>query len=173
LFYWVFWHGTEIAKQFSAMQAAQYLLPVRARFLVLLAVICAASLQAGEVALAAVPVISGPPQSIGGSFLRVTGSVVFVIGLFLSAIWLFKNWQRITVRGGQVQNLRVLEVKSLGPRNAVYVIGYQRERLLLSSTPAGVSLLAHLPEADACEPGGATVPVSFAQALVQTLSHKS
>ena len=155
------------------MQFAQYLSPIRAPFVLAFTAISAFSLQAGEVAFPPMPVISGPSPSMAGSFLRVGGSVVFVIALFLSAIWLFKNWQKITVRGGQVQNLRVLEVKSLGPRNAVYVIGYQRERLLLSSSPAGVALVAHLPEADPSESNGATIPVSFAQALVQTLSHKS
>jgi len=98
---------------------------------------------------------------------------MLVIALFLGAIWLFKNWQRITVRGGHVQNLRVLEAKSLGPRNAVYVVGYQRERLLLSSGPSGVTLVAHLPEADASESANAPASLSFSQALMQALTHKA
>ncbi|MDB6039079.1 MAG: hypothetical protein JWM99_2920 [Verrucomicrobiales bacterium] len=155
------------------MQSSHYQSSLGVRFVAFFLLIFGVSLQASEFAPSLTPPITLPSQSIAGSFLRVGGSVIFVIALFLSAIWLFKNWQRVTVRGGQVQNLRVLEVKSLGPRNTVYVIGYQRERLLLSSSPAGVNLIAHLPEGDASETSNSTVPVSFAQALVQTLSHKS
>ena len=155
------------------MQFSHYQSSFASRFVSFILLICGASLQAGEFSSTLTPPVALPSQSIAGSFLRVGGSVIFVIALFLSAIWLFKNWQKITVRGGQVQNLRVLEVKSLGPRNTVYVIGYQRERLLLSSSPTGVNLIAHLPEGDASETSNSTVPVSFAQALVQTLSHKS
>src|SRR5882724_4710039 len=80
-----------------------------------LVVLFAISSSAAEFAPAIQPMPSVPPQSVTSSFLRVGGSVMLVIALFLGAIWLFKNWQRITVRGGHVQNLRVLEAKSLGP----------------------------------------------------------
>src|SRR5690349_6093354 len=92
--------------------------PIRA-CLFSLAVLFATSLNAAEFAPAAKTLPSLQPQSVVSSFLRVGGSVIFVIAIFLGAIWLVKNWQRVTLRGGQVQNLRVLEVKSLGPRNAV------------------------------------------------------
>ena len=138
-----------------------------------LALLFAIPSRAVEFLPATRPLPSFQPQSALGSFLRVGGSVIFVIALFLGAIWLFKNWRRMTVHGGPVENLRVLEVKSLGPRNAVYVIGYQRERLLLSSGPTGVAFVAHLPEADPSESVHAPATISFGQALVQALSHKA
>ncbi|HYG33441.1 MAG TPA: flagellar biosynthetic protein FliO, partial [Clostridia bacterium] len=69
--------------------------------------------------------------------------------------------------------LNVLEVRSLGPRHALYVIGYEQQRFLLSSAPTGISMLANLPpatEAEAEPP--APAPPSFADALAKALSPK-
>jgi len=105
------------------------------------------------------------------SVLRMGGALVLVIALFLGGVWLLKNWQRLALRRGAVPKLNVLEVKSLGPRQALYVVAYQQQRLLLASSPAGVTLLSHLPEA--AEEQEAPVPrVSFAEAFQQVLARK-
>jgi flagellar biogenesis protein FliO len=112
------------------------------------------------------------------SLFRVLGALAIVLSLFLGAIYLLKNWQRFAVRhGARPQKLRILEVKSLGPRQAIYVIGYEGQRLLISSSPSGVSMLSALPE-ELDEPSEVSaspgLPLNnFAEALMRSLSRKS
>ena len=108
---------------------------------------------------------------MGASLLRVVGALVVVIAIFLAGVWLFKNWQRLTMRRGAAPKLSVLEVRSLGQRQAIYVVGYEQQRLLLASSTAGVTLLSHLPSADA-EPAVAAPKMSFAEAFQQVLARK-
>jgi flagellar biogenesis protein FliO len=110
----------------------------------------------------------------GLSLLRVTGALALVIGLFLGGVWLFRNWQRLGIQRGRGPKLNVLETRSLGGRQAIYVVGYERERFLIASSPAGINLLSHLPAAaDAPETEAKDSPApSFAQALSQVLKGK-
>ena len=85
---------------------------------------------------------------ISFSVLRVFGALALVFALFLGAVWLFRNWQRLTLNRGRPSKLNVLEVRALGQRHAIYVIGYQQQRVLLGTSPGGVSLLSHLPDDD-------------------------
>ncbi len=115
---------------------------------------------------------------MGASLLRVSGALLLVIALFFGAVWLFKNWRRFLHQPGRAPKLSVLEFKSLGQRHAIYVVGYEQQRLLLASSPNGVSLLSHLPEAAETEAAPAPAPVpaavsmNFAAALRQALSPK-
>jgi flagellar biogenesis protein FliO len=120
---------------------------------------------------------------MGASLLRVTGALLLVIALFFAVVWLFKNWRRFLHQQGRAPKLSILEVKSLGQRHAIYVVGYEQQRLLLSSSPGGVSLLSHLPEAAETEtapataasapaPAAASLPMNFVAALQQALSSK-
>jgi flagellar biogenesis protein FliO len=113
-----------------------------------------------------------------GSVFRVFGALIFVIGLFLGGVWLFKNWKKVSGHRGRAPKLNVLETRSLGGRQALYVVGYEQERYLIASSPTGVTLLTHLPAATAAETAGAageksaaTTP-TFAQALSQVLKGK-
>jgi len=110
---------------------------------------------------------------IGVSVLRVTGALALVIGIFLAGVWLFRNWQRLAVRRGRAPKLNVLEMRSLGGRQTIYVVGYEQERFLLASSPVGVNFLTHLPAA-AGEPETeeAKPAVSFSNALAQVLKGK-
>lgn len=85
--------------------------------------------------------------SMGGALVRLFGAFTLVIGLFLGAVWLWKHWQRTAGAGGRWARLQVLEVRSLGNRQSIFVVGYENERLLLGSSPQGVTLLTRLPEA--------------------------
>jgi len=117
------------------------------------------------------PAPIGSAPDMLGPVLRMGGALLLVIGLFLTCVWLFKNWQRLACRRGALPKLSVLEVKSLGQRQAIYVVGYEQQRMLLASSPAGVVLLSHLPEEDAVK----TVPAtrfSFAEAFQQVLARK-
>jgi flagellar biosynthetic protein FliO len=118
------------------------------------------------------PAISSALPDMGASLLRVMGALAVVLAVFLAGVWLFKNWQRLTLRRGAAPKLNVLEVRSLGQRQAIYVVGYEQQRLLLASSSTGVTLLSHLPAADA-EPLAAAPKISFAEAFQQVLARKS
>jgi|ERR1041385_3310845 flagellar biogenesis protein FliO len=112
-----------------------------------------------------------PLPDMGFSLLRVFGSLILVLALFLAGIWLFKNWQRLALQKGRSPKLNILEVKSLGGRHALYLVAYEQQRFLLSSSPTGINLLTHLPEADAAE---VLQPLpTFTQSLQRVLSSKS
>ena len=121
-------------------------------------------------------VTAAPPlPDVGGSFIRVLGALALVLGIFLGGVWLFKNWQRLAARGGQVPKLNILETRSLGARQGIFVIGYDKQRFLIASSPTGVNLLSHLPEAEAGETTTApatAAPLPFAQALATVLKGK-
>lgn len=115
------------------------------------------------------------------SVIRVFGALALVLGLFLGGVWLFKNWQRVTVNRGRPAQLQILETRALGGKHALYVVGYQQQRLLVASSPNGVSLVSHLPEDDAvptpvaakaAEPVPAVGTESFVQALQQAVQAK-
>jgi flagellar biogenesis protein FliO len=108
----------------------------------------------------------------GVSLMRVSGAFLLVIGIFLGGVWLFRNWQRLSVQRGTAPKLNILETRSLGGRQAIYVVGYEQKRFLVASSPAGVNLLSHLPAAVENESGAgskSTVAPSFADALKQVL----
>ena len=120
---------------------------------------------AGPVAQAAAP-------DVAFSFVRVLGALALVIAIFLAAAWVFRNWHRLTAKKGCAPKLNVLEVKSLGHRHALYVVGYEQQRFLISSAPSGVSLLTHLPVGDADAPAAAPL-ASFPETLLHALGRKS
>ena len=128
----------------------------------------ACALQAAE-STTALP--AAPPPEVGASVLRVLGGLVFVLALFLGGVWALRNWQRVAVQRGQAPRLNVLEVKSLGQRNVLYVVGYEQQRLLLASSATGVTLLSHLPNAEAGE-AAHPAPPSFAEALQHVLTRR-
>jgi len=140
-------------------------------------IITAAWLAGGSAfAEAGSPAVAAPPfPDAGISLLRVTGALALVLGLFLGGAWLFKNWQRLAIQRGRQPKLNILETRSLGGRQAVFVVGYERQRFLVATSPAGVNLLSHLPDAETGgnEPAEAPAgPMSFGQALSQVLKRK-
>lgn len=121
------------------------------------------------------PMITASSPGAGLSFIRVLGALALVIGLFLGGVWLFKNWQRLAVQRGRAPKLNIHETRSLGSRQAVFVVGYERERFLVACSPSGVTLLSHLPVANEEEtdmPAGNQPTPSFAQALAKVLKGK-
>ncbi len=112
--------------------------------------------------------------SAASSLFRVLGALALVLAVFFGGIWLFRNWQRTVIAKGHAPKLSVLETKSLGQRHAIYVVGYEQQRLLVAASPSGVTMLTTLPaaEVDATE----EVPVvknNFTDALRQALQRKS
>jgi flagellar biogenesis protein FliO len=150
-------------------------LVIRASSLVILclSLVSSALAQTNSVPPSYNTALSTPDMST--SLLRVMGALVLVLGLFFAGVWMVKNWQRLAVqRGGRAPKLNVLEVRSLGGRQAIYVVGYEQERFLLASSPAGVNFLTHLPAATGEEVGAneAKPNPSFPQALAQVLKGK-
>jgi flagellar biogenesis protein FliO len=117
------------------------------------------------------PAMTSALPDMGASLLRVVGALVVVVALFLIGVWFFKNWQRLTLRQGAAPKLSVLEVRPLGQRQAIYVVGYEQQRLLLATSSTGVTLLSHLPAADEAPPEQAP-KMSFAQAFQHVLARK-
>lgn len=107
----------------------------------------------------------------GLAALRLLGALALVLGLFFAGVWGFRNWQRVFVLKGKSPKMNILEVRALGHRHALYVVGYEQQRLLLATSPAGVALISHLPPAEGPVPDN--VPVSFTDALRQVLSRKT
>jgi flagellar biogenesis protein FliO len=118
--------------------------------------------------------LPGTLPDAGSSVLRVFGALILVTAIFLGGVWLFRNWQRFNLRKGGAPKLNVIEVRSLGQRHALYVVGYDQQRMLLASSPAGVTLVSHLPTAEESEAAVATVAQpSFAEAFQQVFQRKS
>lgn len=118
--------------------------------------------------------LNDPLPSPLASLGRVMLMLAVVLTIFIGGVWLFRNWQRFTVPGGRAPKLNVLESRSLGGRHAIYVIGYENERLLISSSPSGINLLTHLQpseETAADEKPIAPTP-TFAATLAQMLKGK-
>lgn len=141
-----------------------------------LCIFCLCFTAGGAIAETNSPAATAPPfPDAGVNLLRVMGALALVLGLFLAGAWLFKNWQRFSTPRGRQPRLNILETRSLGARQAVFVVAYERQRFLVATSPAGVNLLSHLPETEAAEnepadkPAG---PMSFGQALVHVLKRK-
>ena len=118
--------------------------------------------------------LNDPLPSPLASLGRVMLMLAVVLTIFIGGVWLFRNWQRFTTHRGQSPKLNVIESRSLGGRHAIYVIGYENERLLISSSPSGINLLTHLQpseETAADEKPIAPTP-TFAATLAQMLKGK-
>ena len=118
-----------------------------------------------------------PGESVASSVTRLTGALFLVIAIFLAGVWIFKNWQRFALRKSGGARLNVLETRSLGHRHAIHIVGYDQQRLLIASSPAGITMLTHLPEADASlantESASATVlPFAFPDILMKAVGRK-
>jgi len=117
-------------------------------------------------------IVASPPPSIGFSVLRVIGALCLVFSLLFGGVWIYRNSPRFAPRRGKVAKLKVLESRSLGHRHSIFVVGYDNQRLLLSTSPPGVAMLSHLPEAtneeaeaEASAPALPNFPTAFLQAL--------
>jgi flagellar protein FliO/FliZ len=116
--------------------------------------------------------------SMGAAVFRMVGSLAVVIAIFFAAAWIFRNMHRFKATGASQRKLQVLEGKSLGPRQAVYVVAYEQQRLLIGASAQGLTLLTHLPEgepqteAQPAERTGRVLSVSFGEALMQALGRK-
>ena len=110
----------------------------------------------------------GLPE-VTSSLLRIFGALLLVLALFFGGVWLFRNWQRVAGGGGRPIKLQILEMKAMGNRHALFVVGYEQQRLLVASSPTGITLLDRLPPAVGTESETVAAPVSFAETLRKLL----
>jgi flagellar biogenesis protein FliO len=141
---------------------------------ILLSVAASFSASAAPLISTNLPPISPALPDASFSVIRVFGALVLVLGLFLAGVWLFRNWQRFALQRGRPSQLQILEMKALGGKHVLYVVGYQQQRLLLASSPAGVALVSHLPAADTTEVEPAKLSSeNFVQVLQQAVQAKA
>jgi len=115
---------------------------------------------------------------VGLSAVRALAALAVVLALFFGGVWLYRNGQRLAWRRTGAPRLNILESRSLGNRYALYVVGYDQQRLLVGSSPAGLSLISQLPAASepvapAVSPLPPSEPASFARCLQQFLKPKA
>ena len=80
------------------------------------------------------------------SLLQLLGMLLLVLGVFGAFAWAVKRWKLLPqLRGGQ-KHLQILEVRSLGQRNSLFVVEYRGRRLLIGSGNSGPRLLSALPD---------------------------
>jgi flagellar biogenesis protein FliO len=111
---------------------------------------------------------------VGLSAIRALGALALVLAIFFGGVWLFRNGQRLAQRKTGEPRLAILETRSLGNRFALYVVGYEEQRLLIGSSPAGINLLSQLPPAaeSQTEPVTPAKTASFTECLQQVLRQK-
>lgn len=109
----------------------------------------------------------GPADLIGPLF-RMLLALVVVLGVLAVIVWGLRNGSRLLPRKGPGPRLRILEARSLGGRNAIHLVGYEDQRFLIGSSPAGVTLLSVLPPSTAA-PDPEVIPSNFADALQAAL----
>ena len=111
---------------------------------------------------------------MGVSAIRALGALALVLAIFFAGVWVFRNGQRITWRKTGPPKLTILETRALGNRLALYVVGYEQQRLLVGGSPAGLTLLTQLPAAPETqtEVVAPLEPNSFTQCLQKVLNRK-
>jgi flagellar biogenesis protein FliO len=112
--------------------------------------------------------------AVGLSAIRAVGALALVLAVFFGGVWLFRNGQRLAWRKTGAPRLAILESRPLGNRFALYVVGYDEQRMLIGSSPAGISLLSQLPSAPESPADPVSPPngASFTQCLQQVLKRK-
>ncbi|MGC9036616.1 MAG: FliO/MopB family protein [Verrucomicrobiia bacterium] len=88
---------------------------------------------------------------VSGSILRLFGAFIFVIGLFLIGAWFFKNWRGVIATEGRKSHLKIIEVKHIGSRQALFVVGYKSKRMLIGVSQSNINLVSNLPDDDEAE----------------------
>jgi flagellar biosynthetic protein FliO len=130
---------------------------------------------------------SGLPDSSAtwGSLVRLMGSLCIVLAVLFAGVWFLRYWQRMAARSGARPQLRVVESRSLGQRQAIYLVECGQQRFLIGGSAGGLNLLSALPAAPEAsgEPAPvpasasgarpAPVPMNFANALLQAISRST
>jgi flagellar biogenesis protein FliO len=123
------------------------------------------ALAASPMAWAAQAETLTAPPSVGFSVLRVIGALCIVFSVLFGGLWAWRNGTRFMPNRAAVARLKVLESRSLGNRHSICVVAYDQQRILLSTSPTGVTMLTHLPEGAPEPVDEAVAPATPAPAL--------
>lgn len=110
--------------------------------------------------------------SMGAAVFRMIGSLAFVVAVFFAGAWIFRNLHRFRAPNAPQRKLHILEARSLGARQAIYVVAFEQQRLLVGSSAQGITLLTHLPDGTPEAQSERIVPVPFGEALLHALGRK-
>lgn len=117
-------------------------------------------------------VTSPPLVDAGASALRVIGALVFVLAVFFVGLWATRNWQRLGLQRGRPMKLRIMESRALGNRQALHIVKYRKQLMLVAASPAGVVLLTELGEEQEDEVPDLPPAINFSNILSQALNRK-
>ncbi|MDA1276089.1 MAG: flagellar biosynthetic protein FliO [Verrucomicrobia bacterium] len=92
-----------------------------------------------------------PSNDLFVDFLRLLGAFAVVVGVFLVGAWCFRKSRLFSLYQPGAAQLKILETRSLGYRNSLFVVGYQNRRFLLAASSTGINLVSPLPDAIANE----------------------
>lgn len=119
------------------------------------------------------PTVTPEVPPVAFPVFRILLALGLVLGVLFGGVWLFRNLPQLLGPKGRTPRLQVLEVRGLGGRHSLFVVGYDGHRFLVGSSPNGLSLIDRLPteESGVVEPtlGGGSPPPSFLAALTQVL----
>ncbi len=128
------------------------------------------------------PLVAPTAPGAGATFfsmIRVLGAFALVLAVFFGGLWVWRNWQRLAVgRPVKAPRLSILEGRSLGQRQSIFVIGYEQQRMLVATSPSGVTLLTQLPpeqsapEVAVADSSPSPVP-AFGALLLRAIAHRS
>jgi flagellar biogenesis protein FliO len=93
---------------------------------------------------------------------RVVFSLAAVLGIFYGGVWLYRNRFSGQATGQLGNRLRVLESRYLGNRQGIHVVTYSGKRILIGTSPTGISKVSDLPDLSAEEIGMLYSPQSGA-----------
>jgi flagellar biogenesis protein FliO len=100
--------------------------------------------------------------NLGASAVHAAGAFALVLAIFFGGVWLFRNGQKLKWRKLGSPRLAIIEARSLGNRYALFLVGCDQTRLLIGSSPAGLTLLTQLPSEAPPEPSPQAAPAADA-----------
>lgn len=119
--------------------------PIRNAFsAAVVAVLCVSLRAADAVAAAPVPVVPPAPDLVATT-VRLIGALALIAALVFGGAWFLRNGQRVVFRRGKPTRLRLVEARSLGQRQALYLVACDDQEMLLAATATSISLLATIP----------------------------
>lgn len=107
----------------------------------------ALSLHAGAAETNKLSKFGQPPNDLVEVLIRMVSAFAVVIGVLLLGVWFFRKSRFFSHYRTGPSQLRILETRSLGYRNSLFVVGYQDHRFLLAASSTGVNLVSQLPDA--------------------------
>lgn len=107
-----------------------------------------------------------------GSFLQMIAALVLVVGLILLVYYVTSRLMRkIPVFRPENQHIRVVEVRSMGPRKALILIEIAGEYLLLASSGEQLTLIKQITMLEEIEVIQTAEKTSFLSFLKRATTH--